>query len=571
LGEIRVMIEGNWQQYLSFTPKDGGEYYTLSIPVGVQPPQEDERMVLDGVNVVVSFISTPEEIAKGRGGPVARSMRENGIAYRVNCLPEGHKWLQRTACRVKVASDKVGKCTVFLPPEKFDLKAEGKMSVFLAGAIDMGAAEDWQKAITEYLSDVACVVLNPRRKDWDSTWKQEMENPKFNEQVSWELKGLEECSLIALCFTKESKAPISLLEMGLHIGDGRMIVFCPEGYWRKGNVDIVCQRYGVPVLADWTDFKKEVHRRMLLPSTVVQKSERFVMASDRMAWRVLAKEFVMTMHTAATMVKPGDICTVDVKEAMASFGPVGMPHQSKILRDIIRQGGGKVEVDSAYGLEAHIVAYNNPVSKMMGGVNVPFSALRVVGHNAGFVPIKTVSEKREEERRRRETQPTHIPKKSADEGVDPMAGEKMTSLFLKFQTWATKEIDKRPMSAPVSVQIMDGMIAVRKAVESKMSLHGSAAVRAFANAMEKHFTLDAPPFPELSRKYGRTVIRDIFYSMTATTIAGMGDPLRGRPDYGERDGMRVPTEGIMTGSDNIRVRAITDRMVAKAKEFGNLE
>jgi hypothetical protein len=36
---------------------------------------------------------TPEDIAKGRGGPIAEQMEENGIAYNVNCLPEGHKWL----------------------------------------------------------------------------------------------------------------------------------------------------------------------------------------------------------------------------------------------------------------------------------------------------------------------------------------------------------------------------------------------------------------------------------------------------------------------------------------------
>ena len=41
-------------------------------------------------------------------------------------------------------------------------------------------------------------------------------------------------------------SPISLLEFGLHARSGKMVVFCPEGFWRKGNVDIVCERYGIP-------------------------------------------------------------------------------------------------------------------------------------------------------------------------------------------------------------------------------------------------------------------------------------------------------------------------------------
>ena len=188
------------------------------------------------------------------------------------------------------ASTSVGECKVYMPPEKFYL-GDGKMSVFLAGSIDMGKADDWQTELTEYLKDVDCVVLNPRRKDWDSSWKQEMENDKFREQVEWELKGLEECGLIALCLTKDSKAPISLLEMGLHISDGKMIVFCPEGYWRKGNVDIVCERHGVPVLADWMDFKKEVHRRMKASAVPVPK-----VANDRTSWRIMAKRFISGMY-----------------------------------------------------------------------------------------------------------------------------------------------------------------------------------------------------------------------------------------------------------------------------------
>jgi hypothetical protein len=46
-------------------------------------------------------------------------------------------------------------------------------------------------------------------------------------------------------FDENTKSPISLLELGLYASSGKMIVYCPEGFWRKGNVDIVAQRYDI--------------------------------------------------------------------------------------------------------------------------------------------------------------------------------------------------------------------------------------------------------------------------------------------------------------------------------------
>lgn len=121
-------------------------------------------------------------------------------------------------------------------------------SVFLAGSIDMGQAVDWQQLLCEKLTAAnwqGC-VLNPRRPDWDNTWEQSIENEPFRHQVEWELEGLEQATLIVFYFAPESKAPITLLELGLHARTGKCIVCCVEGFWRKGNVDIVCQKYQIP-------------------------------------------------------------------------------------------------------------------------------------------------------------------------------------------------------------------------------------------------------------------------------------------------------------------------------------
>ncbi len=122
-----------------------------------------------------------------------------------------------------------------------------KPSVFLAGSIEMGVAEDWQAKVSAALAPLDALVLNPRRSNWDSSWTQSIDNPPFREQVEWELDALDAATVVLMYFDPATKSPITLLELGIHAAANpeKMIVCCPEGFWRKGNVDIVCARYGV--------------------------------------------------------------------------------------------------------------------------------------------------------------------------------------------------------------------------------------------------------------------------------------------------------------------------------------
>lgn len=117
--------------------------------------------------------------------------------------------------------------------------------VFMGGSIDMGGAPDWQAAMTRALSDMDVVILNPRRPDWNPAWRPEADEPEFRRQVEWELAALEASDVIVMYFAPGTQSPISLLEMGLHARTGKLIVLAPDGFWRKGNVDITAQAYGV--------------------------------------------------------------------------------------------------------------------------------------------------------------------------------------------------------------------------------------------------------------------------------------------------------------------------------------
>ena len=136
---------------------------------------------------------------------------------------------------------------VVTPPGETNLDNLPKYkSIFLAGSIEMGKAEDWQAKVIDAVQDFNRIIFNPRRESWDSTWVQSMENPKFVEQVQWELRNLRKADLIIMNLIPETMSPISLMEFGLFAESKKMVVYCPDGFWRKGNVDVVCAEFGIP-------------------------------------------------------------------------------------------------------------------------------------------------------------------------------------------------------------------------------------------------------------------------------------------------------------------------------------
>ncbi len=134
------------------------------------------------------------------------------------------------------------------PPHSIVKNHRRKYALFLAGSIEMGKAENWQEKVSNYFKNRAdYTILNPRRDDWDSSWEQTFENPSFYQQVNWELTGLERADYIIMYFCPNTKAPISLLELGLFAQSKKLLVCCPKAYWRSGNVAVVCERYDVPL------------------------------------------------------------------------------------------------------------------------------------------------------------------------------------------------------------------------------------------------------------------------------------------------------------------------------------
>lgn len=124
--------------------------------------------------------------------------------------------------------------------------SDTRPKVFLAGSIEMGKAGDWQQQVQQALADEDVLMLNPRRADWNPAWRAEADEPEFRRQVEWELAALEQADIVLMYFAPGTQSPITLLEFGLYARSGKLLVAAPAGYWRKGNLDITGDRYGVP-------------------------------------------------------------------------------------------------------------------------------------------------------------------------------------------------------------------------------------------------------------------------------------------------------------------------------------
>lgn len=139
---------------------------------------------------------------------------------------------------------------------------DNRIKIFLAGSIEMGLAEHWQDRVVEQLADEDVIIFNPRRDAWDSSWVQSKDNPQFRQQVEWELNALEQSDYIILYLDPHTKSPISLIEMGLHVRDNKILMVCPQGFWRKGNIDIVAEKYGVPQFATLEELIRHLREKI---------------------------------------------------------------------------------------------------------------------------------------------------------------------------------------------------------------------------------------------------------------------------------------------------------------------
>lgn len=126
---------------------------------------------------------------------------------------------------------------MILTPESTSQSLHNK-SIFLAGAIDLGKAVDWQSELAPLLSKNGWIVFNPRKETWIE------EKISLVRQIKWELERIQAANYILFYLPATSTAPISLLELGLVLGLGKPVIVCCEpDYYRYTNVVLTFNSY----------------------------------------------------------------------------------------------------------------------------------------------------------------------------------------------------------------------------------------------------------------------------------------------------------------------------------------
>ncbi|ETS73177.1 hypothetical protein PFICI_15122 [Pestalotiopsis fici W106-1] len=129
-------------------------------------------------------------------------------------------------------------------------------TVFLAGTTT--GPPDWRTGVCDQLSDLPITIFDPLRPDWTDSWTHDV----FRHQVNWELSKQEEACVVAVYFGANTAAPISLMELGLCAKDKKAVVYVEDGYPKKGNVKVVCERYNIHVHDNFENFIQSIKTKL---------------------------------------------------------------------------------------------------------------------------------------------------------------------------------------------------------------------------------------------------------------------------------------------------------------------
>ncbi len=154
-----------------------------------------------------------------------------------------------------------------ITPEKPDLVNPSAPHLFLAGSIEQGKATNWQETAIDFFGAQATlpdlVIINPRRENWDASFEQSIKNVDFNWQVSFELEHLEKADAVVMWLEPGTLSPISLFELGLMTGWtsagllNKLVIGCPPGFWRRGNVEVISNRYRLRLVDSFDEMLQE--------------------------------------------------------------------------------------------------------------------------------------------------------------------------------------------------------------------------------------------------------------------------------------------------------------------------
>lgn len=125
-----------------------------------------------------------------------------------------------------------------------DYKDHGcAISLFLAGSIALNTANDWQDELIKLLEPSSVAILNPRSQHWVEPETAD----EFGDLVTWDWDAMMFADFVVVYFDGNTKSPIALLELGMLAiaKPNKVVVVCPDDFWRSKHVTVLCDRYDI--------------------------------------------------------------------------------------------------------------------------------------------------------------------------------------------------------------------------------------------------------------------------------------------------------------------------------------
>lgn len=151
------------------------------------------------------------------------------------------------------------------PPYRLDNFNLKRPFIFLSGTDDTECSPNWHDWVAQWLQNLPVTVFNPRGNGF---------NPKSSKYtrnllVDWEMDYINVADLIILYFYPGTLSTTSLLMLALYIGSKKSIVVCcPNGYWKKKAVQVLCQRGSIALFETSEEFKQAIRE---IANTIIYK------------------------------------------------------------------------------------------------------------------------------------------------------------------------------------------------------------------------------------------------------------------------------------------------------------
>uniref|UniRef100_L7J460 Uncharacterized protein n=1 Tax=Pyricularia oryzae (strain P131) TaxID=1143193 RepID=L7J460_PYRO1 len=136
--------------------------------------------------------------------------------------------------------------------------------VYLAGSTTGSGTADWREALVGSLAHLPVTWVDPSRPEWDESWREDYDHEPFREHVKWELDMKRRADLVVVHLAASSRPSDGLLELGEMAGARRRCkVVCENGYQKRGDVVMLCQRHEIAVFGSVGELARDLAERDL--------------------------------------------------------------------------------------------------------------------------------------------------------------------------------------------------------------------------------------------------------------------------------------------------------------------